>query len=447
MLYPSELSSLIKKANNDLKKQFKFLILVMLSIIAIIFVITSIIEISERFVYNNFLIVFFSILSVISLSILIKTIKNKNQLTSVWQYLYFFIAMICWLVGESSYSYLQMIEGDNLPYPGIPEIFFFTGYFFLVLYFYMTFQFWKRNNTIKTYYIIIACSLTIIIISIAAYITIINEINDPILLITDLVYYIFDGIILFPSISILLSVIKKDPVSIHRILISLFTISTIAGDFGYFYLLSSTNEEIAAQWEWLWVMLYAFSYMFVAFAGLWYSRIILLTHKHNNAIIKKNQNRFQTFWNLSKEQRQEEDVKQVRKLIHIHNSDDFQQSLIKLTDNAQEISLLYLHPSTSSDKQVNIFNKLIDLLFKMNNPKIRILLPNYDYSEVVNFLNVSKNIQRIQIRQLNNSQLNSQFNSPISIIINRNCFIDIKSADQRSNRLYLFRREKFSRFS
>ncbi len=92
-----------------------------------------------------------------------------------------------------------------------------------------------------------------------------NEID---LFLTDLFYYLLDGIIIFPAISILLSVLKRDPISIHQILISLFIVSAVSGDFGYLYLATTTDEETAAKYEWVWIMLYSYGYLFVAFAGL-----------------------------------------------------------------------------------------------------------------------------------------------------------------------------------
>jgi hypothetical protein len=48
-------------------------------------------------------------------------------------------------------------------------------------------------------------------------------------------------------------------------------------------------------------MLYSFDYLFVAFAGLWYSKIITLSHGHINKVIEDNKNRFQSLWQLAKE--------------------------------------------------------------------------------------------------------------------------------------------------
>jgi len=75
-----------------------------------------------------------------------------------------------------------------------------------------------------------------------------NEID---LFLTDLFYYLLDGIIIFPAISILLSVLKRDPISIHQILISLFIVSAVSGDFGYLYLATTTDEETTAKYEWV----------------------------------------------------------------------------------------------------------------------------------------------------------------------------------------------------
>ena len=236
MLYPPELTSIMKKAKEDLKKQIIILLIIMISISSTIFVISSFVELDRRFIYNNLLILSFSLFSVISLSMLIKNIKNKNQSTNVLQFLSLLIAMIFWFIGEATYSYLQIIEGEDIPYPGPSDAFFFIGYFFLIYYLYQNFKFWSRNKTIQKSYIIFSFSLTIFLLSIIVYITIKEEINEIDLFLTDLFYYLLDGIILFPAISILLSVLKRDPISIHQILISLFIVSAVSADFGYLYL-------------------------------------------------------------------------------------------------------------------------------------------------------------------------------------------------------------------
>ena len=150
----------------------------MISISSIIFVISSFVELEKRFIYSNLLTLSLSFLSVISLSILIKTIKNKNQPTNVLEFLSLLIAMVFWFAGEASYSYLQIVEGEVLPFPGPPEIFFFSGYFFLIYYLYPNFKFWSQNKTIKKSYVIFSFSLTVFLISIILYITIQEEINE-----------------------------------------------------------------------------------------------------------------------------------------------------------------------------------------------------------------------------------------------------------------------------
>lgn len=425
----------MKKAKEDLKRQITILLVVMISISAIIFVISSFVELDKRFIYNNFLTLSISLLSVITLSILIKTIRNKNQPTNVLEFLSLLIAMIFWFAGEVSYSYLQIVEGEDLPFPGPPEIFFFTGYFFLIYYLYQNFKFWSRNRTIKKSYVIFSFSLTVFLISIILFITIQEELNEIDIFLTDLAYYILDGIILFPAIAILLSVLKRDPISTHQILISLFIVSAVSGDFGYLYLATTTDEEIAAKYEWVWVMLYSFDYLFVAFAGLWYTKIITISHGHINRVIEDNKNRFQSLWQLANDRENENSVYESEnksyedkdeKLQYFNNDNEIIKYLGKEIKSVNELAILYSSQDTKSkDVSQRLFQLLIKLFNYNKDTKTRILLKNKINDDFDHLFNTFKNNPNIEIRPSNNSSLKNQLSSFMIIMLDKNRFFNI----------------------
>ena len=425
----------MKKAREDLKRQIMILLVVMISISAIIFVISSFVELDKRFIYNNLLTLSLSLFSVITLSILIKTIRNKNQPTNVLEFLALLIAMIFWFAGELSYSYLQIVEGEDLPFPGPPEIFFFIGYFFLIYYLYRNFNFWSRNRTIKKSYIILSFSLTAFLISINLYITIQEELNEIDVFLTDLSYYILDGVILFPAISILLSVLKRDPISIHQILISIFIVSAVSGDFGYLYLATTTDEEIAAKYEWVWVMLYSFDYLFVAFAGLWYSKIITISHSHINRVIEDNKRRFQSLWQLANDRENENTMYEPENnayedkdenLQYFNNDQEIIKYLGKEIKTVNELSILF---SSQNIKSKDLSHRLFQLLIKLFNynkdTKTRILIRNKINNDSDYLFDTFKNNQNIEIRPLNNSTLKSHLSSFMIIILDKNRFLNI----------------------
>ena len=434
----------MKKANEDLKRQFIILLVIMISISSIIFVISSFVELDKRFIYNNLLTLSLSFLSVIGLSILIKTIKNKNQPTNVLEFLSLLIAMVFWFAGEASYSYLQIVEGEDLPFPGPPEIFFFSGYFFLIYYLYQNFKFWSRNKTIKKSYVIFSFSLTVFLISIILYITIQEEINEIDVFLTDLSYYVLDGIILFPAISILLSVLKRDPISIHQILISLFIVSAVSGDFGYLYLATTTDEEIAAKYEWVWVMLYSYDYLFVAFAGLWYSRIITISHGHINRVMEDNKNRFQSLWHLASDSEHENtmDKSEIKDYESEDENpqyfnDDYEISkyLGKEIRTVKELAILYSSQNIKSeDLSHNLFHLLIKLFNYNKTIKTRILLKNKINADFDYLSKKFKNNPNIEIRPSNNSTLKTQLSSFMIIILDKNRFFNITI--NNSSKLY-----------
>ncbi len=258
-----------------------------------------------------------------------------------------------------------------------------------------------------------------------------NEID---LFLTDLFYYLLDGIIIFSAISILLSVLKRDPISIHQILISLFIVSAVSGDFGYLYLATTTDEETAAKYEWVWIMLYSYGYLFVAFAGLWYSRIIAISHSHINMVIDENKNRFQSLWYLANDRERENRTYESENREYesenensqfFNDYDELNNFLRKEIKKVQELDIWYSSQDIKSDLSSKLFQLLIKLFDDKKDTKTRILLQNIIKADLDYLSKIFKNTSKIEIHPSNNATLKPHLNSSMMIILDKNRFFNI----------------------
>jgi hypothetical protein len=82
----------------------------------------------------------------------------------------------------------------------------------------------------------------------------------------------FDALMLVTALVILLNLKKKDPFIFHWIFITVALILLGIGDVGYTYF-SIISESLPQEFEWLWSIVYALSYLFLGIGIYWFDRI------------------------------------------------------------------------------------------------------------------------------------------------------------------------------
>ncbi len=67
----------------------------------------------------------------------------------VQRFMSLFVGVTLWFLGESTYSYYQIVLDTDAPYPGVGEIFYLAGYGPLLLFTYKSFKTINRDGLIK----------------------------------------------------------------------------------------------------------------------------------------------------------------------------------------------------------------------------------------------------------------------------------------------------------
>ena len=85
-----------------------------------------------------------------SSGLLLFTILSNPRNIEVQRFMLFlFAGVTLWFLGESTYSYYQIVLDTDAPYPGVGEIFYLAGYGPLLLFTYKSFKTINRDGLIK----------------------------------------------------------------------------------------------------------------------------------------------------------------------------------------------------------------------------------------------------------------------------------------------------------
>jgi hypothetical protein len=185
-------------------------------------------------------------------------------------------------------------------------------------------------------------------------------------------------------------------------------------------------------------MLYSYGYLFVAFAGLWYSRIIAISHSHINRVIDENKNRFQSLWHLANDRERENTTYEFENSEYesenensqfFNGYDELNNFLNKEIKKVQELAIWY----SSQDIKSNLSSKLFQLLIKLfddnKDTKTRILLQNIIKADLDYLSKIVKNTPNIEIHPSNNATLKPHLNSSMMIILDKNHLFNITTTN------------------
>jgi hypothetical protein len=191
------------------------------------------------------------------------------------------IGIVFWFLGEATYMFYQSVLNIPVPYPSIAELFYFIGYGFLIYHIYKSFNVINKNKSISRSTIIFVSFVVSLIPVVTTVHMIINGIdfNSEFLEIAmNILYYVLDTILLVSALLIIYKLPKKDPFIYHWMLFCVsMTLVTIA-DFGYTYT-STISDDLILVTEWLWNLIYAFAYLFLSAALIWYYKLSQLLNK------------------------------------------------------------------------------------------------------------------------------------------------------------------------
>lgn len=243
-----------------------------------IYLIIYLIDIEKTNKYNSMVtLIFLGICTAISLLLITTHIKKME----IRKFKAVLIGIVFWFLGEATYLFYQSVLNIPVPYPSIVELFYFIGYGFLIYHIYKSFNVVNKNKSISRSTIIFVSFVVSLIPVVTTVHMIINGIdfNSQFLEIAmNILYYVLDTILLISALLIIYKLPKKDPFIYHWMLFCVsMTLVTIA-DFGYTYT-STISDDLILVTEWLWNLIYAFAYLFLSAALIWYYKLSHLLNK------------------------------------------------------------------------------------------------------------------------------------------------------------------------
>jgi len=209
--------------------------------------------------------------------LLLFTILSNPRDKEVQRFMLLSVGIALWFLGESTYSYYQIVLNIDVPYPGVGEIFYLAGYGPVILFAYRSFKTLNRNGIIKRRVIAFVVTFSFVA-PVGSTILFFGQEVDfqsqwPDIVLSSIFNYV-DGVLLSLSILILTKLPRNNPYIYHWILFASFTILTIVTDFFYLYL-SIVDEEFLFETELIWEAMWAFAYLSVLASAFWYYK---LTH-------------------------------------------------------------------------------------------------------------------------------------------------------------------------
>jgi hypothetical protein len=364
-----------------------------------IYIIIYMLDVEKTNKYNSLVtLVFLGICTFISVLLVSKNIKKIE----IQKFKAVFIGIFFWFIGEMTYMAYQFILNIPVPYPSIAEVFYFLGYGFLIYHIYNSFKNIDKSISINPKSIIlvtIGVSLIPLITTIHMFVVGIDFSSQYIEITINLLYYLLDTILLVIVILIIYKLPRKDPFIYHWLLFCVSMILVTIADFGYTYT-STVSEDLILTTEWIWNVVYAFAYLFLSAALLWYYKLTQLLNKDlDDTFIEDEINRLNiSLQGEHREVYEDEIYRPFRE--NIEDLLSIQKVIRELIITAQnEITILFCSPDWLTKKEVQ---PIIDILREKIDQRIliRLLIPTSVVNDefLYNSLKALKENPNIMIR-------------------------------------------------
>ena len=341
----------------------------------------SFIDPNNTLSYNSFPTAFIlGVGSIISFKVLFYTRLERHEIKKLVAASLFIIITF---FAEILYVYQQFVLEISVPYPSFADILYLSANLFLAYHIISSLIALKKQKSIKSRYILlINLVISIIPIYITLSVMISSEMNiadnDAIIpFFTDLLYYIFDLVMLAPSIFILLHINKNSLLIFHWLSITLGIAFLTIGDLGYTYS-AQISEQLIVSTHTIWNIFYATAYILLIAGIFWYGKIKqILFNKETNTVLKS----MQIFEELKKYYVNEDDSNvgpaPYEFNENIKGSLNISKNAIKLLQKAEtEIDILVAKESFLTINNITeVFDFINKFVHQKNNINIRILVP------------------------------------------------------------------------
>jgi sugar-specific transcriptional regulator TrmB len=339
-----------------------------------IYIIIYLLDVEKTNKYNSFLTLFF--LGICTFISVLLVSKNMRKI-EIQKFKAVFIGIVFWFIGEVTYVTYQFILNIPVPYPSIAEVFYFLGYGFLIYHIYNSFKNIDKSVSINPKAIIlvtIGVSLIPLITIIQMFEAGIDFSSQYIEIAINLLYYILDTIVLVLVILIIYKLPRKDPFIYHWLLFCFSMTLVTFADFGYTYT-STISEDLILTTEWAWNVIYAFAYLFLSAALIWYYKLTHLLNKDlDDTFNEDEKNRLDiSLRGEHREVYEDDNYRPFRE--NIEDLSTIQKVIKELISNAKnEMIILFSSPDWLTKKEVQpIINILREKIHQ--NILIRLLIP------------------------------------------------------------------------
>jgi hypothetical protein len=188
-------------------------------------------------------------------------------------YAAFTIGLALWFVAEILWTYYELGQGIEEPFPSLADAFWLAGYGPLAYHLFRTFWFFgkvskKHLFTASLGAAIFLAQMTSIILGAAGS-------TDTMALAISITYPVLDAVLIVPAIAVLASLWRGRLTFTPWILLSSAILITAVADSGFAYYTAAGMEDGI----WVWDVLYNTSYIMVAATLFWHNRFFVFDEK------------------------------------------------------------------------------------------------------------------------------------------------------------------------
>jgi hypothetical protein len=308
--------------------------------------------------------------AILVMKLLFYTRLDGSEIRKFWSLL---IGVLCLLVGESLYFYQQAFLQIEVPYPSIADGPYLLANLF-ISYFLLSSLFSLKNRKGLSFTSIIlglfVGSLPLFLAFYSVYTIDVSEPSSRYVSFIDVLYYVFDGLMICPALVILINLKKNDIFIVHWLLIIVAIIVIVFADVGYTYF-SLINESLFAEIEWIWSIFYAIAYLFLAIGIYWFDHIkTVLEDKKINTFLKKDE------MDRLEDSSKNELIKDGSEYSeHIIGYQNFVNRLETILQKSKQIKILFYDKYWLTDEKVNVILDKIQQKAIATHMQVNILIP------------------------------------------------------------------------
>jgi hypothetical protein len=188
-------------------------------------------------------------------------------------YAAFTIGLALWFVAEMLWTYYELGQGIEEPFPSLADAFWLAGYGPLAYHLFMTFRFFGKVS--KKHLFTASLGAAIFLAQLMGIILGAAESTDAMALAISIAYPVLDAVLIVPAIAVLASLWHGRLTFTPWALLSSAILITAVADSGFAYYTAAGMEDRI----WVWDLFYNTSYIMMAATLFWHNRFFVFDEK------------------------------------------------------------------------------------------------------------------------------------------------------------------------